>query len=91
MAVPEAISEFVKKLNDTTDRLKASGYMSPQAPMFVGVGFSCRNCDWYRYSGRAPSPSGAMREFGDCSQPTVKSVVEYNACCDKFTFDGVST
>ena len=87
----EAISEFIKALNETIERLKAAGYMSPQSAMFNGMGFACRACQWYSYEGRKQSETGAWREYGDCKHPEINSVVEYNGCCNKFTFEGIHT
>ena len=88
----EAISEFIKKINQSIANLQGAGYMSPQSHIFNGAGFSCRTCSFYQKIGLEPLGEGVpMREIGDCIHPKVQSKVEFNGCCNFFDYNGVHT
>ena len=104
----DPISVWLRRANTTEElaRLRdpSTSYMSPPSPKFVGAGFACRDCDWYRHH-QTPLefPSGQVvkiaseltndlvKGIGYCMNPNIRARVQFQGCCNRYTFEGIST
>jgi hypothetical protein len=88
----DPISSYLKDdlMTQLVDRLRQAGYMSPQGPQFVGLGFACAQCDWYT-GPRKGFPAETRNLIGMCNNPNILSPVERQGCCDLYRFKGVDS